>query len=87
MLQGLSPSAERFLNDLARINARSDKAQRQLASGLRLERPSDDPDQVSLLLETRAEASRVTQVTNNLGRVKTEVEYGGWGSKLGRRCG
>jgi flagellar hook-associated protein 3 FlgL len=74
MIKSLSSSAEQFLNNLARINTRQSRAQRQLGSGLKIERPSDAPDQVSLLLEIRARLATATQTKSNLGAVKTEVD-------------
>jgi flagellar hook-associated protein 3 FlgL len=74
MVSGLNPSSENFLLNLERIQKRSQRAQNQLTSGLRLTSVSDDPDQVSRLLESRANLDRIVQTQNNLGRVKVEVD-------------
>jgi flagellar hook-associated protein 3 FlgL len=74
MINGLPPSAERFLLDVRRHQRRLDTAQRQLTSGLKLTRVSDAPDQVSRLLTARNGLERVEQTQLNLGRVKTEVD-------------
>jgi len=74
MLNGLPPSAQRFLLDIERQQSRSERAQRQLTSGLKLSQVSDAPDDVSRLLSARAGLDRTSQVQLNLGRVKTEVD-------------
>lgn len=74
MINGIPPSAERFLLDVQRHQRRLDKAQRELTSGLKLTRVSDAPEQVSRLLTARNGLERVEQVQLNLGRVKTEVD-------------
>lgn len=74
MLRGLPPATERFLADLARIQKRAATAQRQLTTGLKLTAVSDDPDQISRLLQARTELARAQQVQANLGRVKVEVD-------------
>ena len=74
MLRSLDASTQRFLNDLGQINRRLDRAQREMASGLRIREVSDDPDQVSGILQLRTEIEQTAQIGKNLGRVKTEVD-------------
>jgi flagellar hook-associated protein 3 FlgL len=74
VLTGLHPSAQRFLLDVERQQGRSERAQRQLTSGLKLSQVSDSPDDVSRLLSARAGLERTAQVQLNLGRVQTEVD-------------
>jgi flagellar hook-associated protein 3 FlgL len=74
MTNGIDSSAQRFLTDLATVQARSEKAQRQLSSGLRISVASDSPDEISRLLQVRVDLMHNTQVAANLGRVKTEVD-------------
>ena len=74
MLQKLDPSTERFLTDMAQINRRLNSAQREITSGRRINMASDDPDQVSNMLQIRSELARTNQTLDNLGRVKTEVD-------------
>lgn len=76
MLYGLDPSSERFLAALDSNSRRLDRAQRQLSTGKRLERASDDPEQVPALLQTRADLRQTEQLLQNLGRVKAEVDGG-----------
>lgn len=74
MTRGLNSSTESFLTSMAAIQERLEKAQRQIASGRKLEAASDEPDQVAGLLQTRAEIGRVVQLRANLGRTKAEVD-------------
>ncbi len=76
MLSSLPPATNRFLRELSRINERMMTAQDQLGSGLRIKNASDEPDQISSLLQLRSELERNSQVRANLNRVKTEVDDG-----------
>ena len=76
MIPSLTPSDQKFLNRVNRISDRLNKAQERVSSGSRFTSVSDDPDQVSTLLQARASLSSVHQVQSNLGRVKAEVDAG-----------
>lgn len=76
MLNSISPSAARFLADLERIQARADRAQRQISSGHKISSVSDDADCVQELLVARARLEQATQIKENLGRTKGEVDAG-----------
>ncbi len=74
MLSGLPSSTERFLLDLDRAQRRSEKAQRQITSGLRMHTAADDPQAITRLLDARAGLERAAQTKLNMGRVKVEVD-------------
>lgn len=74
MISFLDPKQSAFLEDLNRIQLRAEKAQRQLSSGLRMNSISDYPDQIGVLLQSRAELAATEQTKANLGRAKTEVD-------------
>ncbi len=74
MTNGIDASTQQFLTDVNAVQARSEKAQRQLSSGLRISVASDSPDEISQLLQVRVDLQHNTQVASNLGRVKTEVD-------------
>ncbi|MEZ5399401.1 MAG: flagellin [Bryobacteraceae bacterium] len=73
MIRGPDSQSEQFLNDLAQISSRLDRAQRQVATGKRINTLSDAPDQVGHLLSLRSELASVQQIQTNIGRVKAEV--------------
>jgi flagellar hook-associated protein 3 FlgL len=76
MISSLNPSTQLFLSSLSAIGERMDRAQRQVTTGLRVSRISDDPDMIPALLQSRANLSLVQQMEANLNRVKGEVDAG-----------
>ena len=73
MLNSVSVGTERFLADLNNLDQRMQTSQRQLSSGLRMQEVSDAPDQVSALLQLKANMAHNTQLKYNLGSVQTEI--------------
>lgn len=74
MISFLDAKQSAFLEDLNRIQSRADRAQRQLSTGLRMNSISDYPDQIGVLLQSRAELAATEQTKANLSRTKTEVD-------------
>jgi len=74
VIRRLDAATETFLTDLAEISRRVERAQRELGTGRRVNRPSDAPDEISRLLQLRSELAQTEQIRSNLGRVKTEVD-------------
>lgn len=74
MISRLDSSSEQFLNALSGTQRKLNQAQLELTSGKRLNTISDDPDQISSLLQSRAELGNSVQTKGDLGRVKTEVD-------------
>lgn len=76
MISNLNPSSQQFVNGVNQIANDMQQAQRQLSTGLRVTQVSDAPDEISALLQARADLSATQQIQTNLGRVKTEVDSG-----------
>jgi len=76
MISSLNPSGQQFLNNLNRINQQMQKAQTEVASGLKITQVSDAPDQISALLQARANLSAAQQIGTNLGQTKAETDAG-----------
>lgn len=74
MISSLDSTSNAFLNGLDQIQRRSERAQRELTTGLRLNTVSDDPSLVSALLDIHGQLDRNQQTTENLNRVKAEVD-------------
>jgi flagellar hook-associated protein 3 FlgL len=74
MINSINPSADNFLASIDRLQARAERAQRQLSSGLRVTRPSDDPDQIGNILQISSTVARNEQIGHNLDQVKAEVD-------------
>ncbi len=66
MINNLSSRNEQFLANMDRIQARIDKANAQVSSGLRITSASDAPDEVGPLLQSRAELAVAEQSKSNL---------------------
>lgn len=75
-IPSINPNSEVFLSNLAQIQKRMSTAAQQLSSGLRVSVASDDPDQVSSILQLRAQIASVQQTQQNLSNV-TPVVTGG----------
>lgn len=74
MIQNIDPSADSFLVSVNQIEARLERAQLQISSGLRVTKPSDDPGAVSDILQISSSVARNDQIGKNLDNVKTEVD-------------
>ena len=74
MINSINPSADSFLVNINRLQAKAEHAQQQISSGLRVINASDDPDQVGALVETGSSLARNAQIGRNLDRTKSEVD-------------
>jgi flagellar hook-associated protein 3 FlgL len=73
MIQSISPSADSFLSAVNQLQAQAQRAQEEIGSGLRVNRPSDDPSVVSDILQINSNLARNTQIGQNLTNVTAEV--------------
>ncbi|MFN7920519.1 MAG: flagellin [Bryobacteraceae bacterium] len=73
MTRGIDAHTDKFLSDIADIRTRIDRAQREIASGHRVNSASDSPDEIGHLLSVRSNLSAMEQTQQNLGRVDTET--------------
>lgn len=69
----IQTAAQTFLANLSALEQRLDTTNREVSSGLRVQTVSDDPEDISEILQVNAEISQNDQVKTNLGQVKTEV--------------
>src|ERR1035438_5756075 len=76
MTPSINPNSEIFLSDLQQIQNRIGMAERQLSSGLRVSVASDDPDEISSILQLRAQIAGVQQTQENLSNVTPQVDSG-----------
>lgn len=74
MTSSLDPNSEIFLSNLQQIQTRISAAERQLSSGLRVSVASDAPDQVSSILQLRAQIAGIQQTQQNLSVVSPQVD-------------
>ena len=65
MIQSISPSADAFLAAINQLEAKVARAQGEIGSGLRVNKPSDDPSVVSDILQINSTLARNTQIGQN----------------------
>jgi flagellar hook-associated protein 3 FlgL len=73
MIQNISTSADAFLSSVNQLEARTQRAQEEIGTGLRVNKPSDDPSVISDILQLNSSLARNTQIGKNLDSVTTEV--------------
>jgi flagellar hook-associated protein 3 FlgL len=73
MIQNVNPVSEHFLNALSQLQKRLNDVQRQLSSGLRIERASDAPDRVYDVIYRQSQIQHSNQIFKNLARVQATV--------------
>jgi flagellar hook-associated protein 3 FlgL len=76
MLSSLTPDRQQFINNLDQITSRINNDQLALTSGVKMRNVSDQPDEVSELLQARASLAASQQVSTNLAATKTETDTG-----------
>jgi flagellar hook-associated protein 3 FlgL len=76
MISSLNSTNQAFVSSLDQITARLNKDQLETSSGLKMQTVSDQPDQVSQLLEAMASLATSQQISTNLSGVATEVNTG-----------
>lgn len=73
MIPSLSPSSNRFLDNLNRVEQEIQTVTAQVSSGYRISQPSDAPDQISPLLRLQASLQHNQSVSKNLSTVQAQV--------------
>jgi flagellar hook-associated protein 3 FlgL len=73
MIGAVNPSIAQFLANLDSITQRSNRAQNEVSSGLKLTEPSDSPGDVNAALEAQADLDQTTQIVTNLGQVTSQT--------------
>ncbi len=73
MISSLNPDAQQFVNNLSQINQQMQQAETELSTGLSVNQASDAPDEISAILQARANLSSTQQVNSDLSQTSTEV--------------
>jgi flagellar hook-associated protein 3 FlgL len=74
MIRNIGPANEYFLNAMSQLQDNLQLVQRQLSSGLRIERPSDAPDRLYDVIHRKSEITYSGQVLKNMARVQASVD-------------
>jgi flagellar hook-associated protein 3 FlgL len=75
-IPSLNSSNLQFVNNLDSVEQDIDTDELDISSGVDMRNLSDNPDEVSSLLQARAQLSATQQISTNLGIVTTEVNTG-----------
>ena len=73
MITNVTPQSALFLANLDRVQESIATANNQVSSGLKITQASDAPDQISTLLQLRANLQRNTQIQSNLNMAQTDA--------------
>jgi flagellar hook-associated protein 3 FlgL len=73
MTTGINSEGERFINAVNNIQARFNTAQQQVSTGLKVNQPSDAPDQLSPILQLHAEINQNQALQSPLNSAQTTV--------------
>jgi|HubBroStandDraft_4_1064222.scaffolds.fasta_scaffold190270_2 flagellar hook-associated protein 3 FlgL len=76
MISPINPNSALFLSNLQQIENRMSAAEQQLSSGLRVSVASDDPDEISAILQLRAQIAGVQQTQENISDATSQVDSG-----------
>jgi flagellar hook-associated protein 3 FlgL len=76
MISPINPNSAIFLSNLQQIENRMSTAEQQLSSGLRVSVASDDPDEISNILQLRAQIAGVQQTQENMSVATSQVDSG-----------
>jgi flagellar hook-associated protein 3 FlgL len=76
MISSLNAYNQQFLNNIQKMTGELNTDVLDISSGVEMRQVSDNPDQVSELLQARAALGSSQQVSSNLNRVTTEVNTG-----------
>lgn len=74
MMPSINPTSQIFISNLQQIENRINTSEQQLSSGLAVNQASDDPDQISSILQLRAQIAGVQQTQENLSTVTPQVQ-------------
>ncbi|MEP7216742.1 MAG: flagellin [Anaerolineaceae bacterium] len=74
MVTQLDAKSRQFIDGLKQIQLRSQRAQQQITSGRRVNKPSDDPGSIPEILGLQGNLQHVQQTRTGLQRVQTELQ-------------
>ena len=73
MVSGFSGATQEYMNGLERIQDRLDTVVRQISSGSRVSRPSDDPGAIGSIYETTSRMAAAQQTATNIQQLQNEL--------------
>src|SRR5271170_6076717 len=76
MISSLNSTNQQFVDNVQQITDRMNQDALEISSGVQMRQVSDNPDEVSALLQARAALASSQQISTNLASVKNEVDTG-----------
>jgi flagellar hook-associated protein 3 FlgL len=76
MIPGLTSANAQFVANIDNLQTQMNNTQEQLATGLRVNQASDDPQELGDIFQSRAELANLNQVSQNLTNVQALVNAG-----------
>jgi flagellar hook-associated protein 3 FlgL len=76
MLSTISPAGQQFVNSINDIQSRLTVAQQQIGTGLKVNQPSDAPDQISPILQLHSAIQQNQDIQNSLNTAVTTLKSG-----------
>ncbi len=74
MISSLDPASQQFLDALSQLQSSLQRVQRQISSGVRIQRPSDAPNRVADIVIRESDVSRALQIRQSMGRLQAETD-------------
>jgi flagellar hook-associated protein 3 FlgL len=74
MILNISGATQSYLSNLNSMQQQINQAEDEVSSGLSVQEPSDDPGEISEILQTQANIAQNTQVQTNLSGVSDELQ-------------
>ncbi len=76
MLPPVNGNTQSYLDQLSQMQTQMVELQQQVTSGIKVQRPSDNPAAVGPILDVQSRIAQIQQNQTNLGQVQTELSAG-----------
>jgi len=73
MISQLDPASQQFLDNLAQLQLSLLRVQRQISSGVKIQRPSDGPDRVIDIVHRESSVARAVQIRQSMENLQAET--------------
>jgi flagellar hook-associated protein 3 FlgL len=74
MISNLDPASQQFLDNLSQLQMSLLRVQRQISSGLKIQRPSDGPDRIVDIVNRESSVARAVQIRQSMGSLQAETD-------------
>jgi flagellar hook-associated protein 3 FlgL len=74
MIPNLDPASQQFLDSLSQLQSSLLRVQRQISSGVRVQRPSDAPGRIADIVIRESDVARALQIRQSMGRLQADTD-------------